>query len=263
MQSRSKGSCSTRALELNPNLGEAHIVLAAAIHSLEFEFEKSEPKMKRGIELNPNYPTGHQWYAQWLWWQRRFEESERELKRALELDPFSLVINVNFGDLLYIRGKFDSAIEQIRKVIQMEPTFIPAHNSMISACVRKGMYEDALREADTVKELADWPMGGKLGRAYVYAAWGKSTEGEALLKEVEDSYRSEHLTPYQIAIVHFLLGQRERGFEWLDRAYEERDSGMNNLAVDFELESVRDDPRYIEMVDRMHLPRPPKGSERD
>lgn len=247
---------STKALELDPNLGEAHIVLAAAIHNLEFEFEKSEPEMKRGIELNPNYPTGHQWYSQFLWFRRRFGESDREIRKALELDPFSLAINVNLGDLLYYQGKFDSAIEQISKVTKMEPTFVPAHSSLITVYVRKGMYEAALREADTVKELANWPTGGNALRAYIYAAWGKSTEAKTLLKEVEKNYRSENVGPSLIATVHFLLGEEEQGFEWLDRAYQERDSGMNMLAIDFEYESIRKNPRYLELVDRLHLPRP-------
>ena len=247
---------SAKALEFDPNLGEAHVVLAAAIHNLEFEFEKSEPEMKRGIELNPNYPTGHQWYSQFLWFRGRFQEAEMEIRKALELDPFSLVINVNLGDLLYFQGKFDSAIEQLRKVIQLEPTFIASHTSLINAYVRKGMYEDALREADTVKELANWPAGGELGRAYVYATWGKATKAETLLKEVEGSYRSENLSPSLIAAVHFLLGHKERGFEWLDRAYKERDSQVNNLAIEFDFEGIRNDPRYLELVDKLHLPRP-------
>ena len=247
---------STRALELDPNLGEAHAVLGASIHNLEYEWEKSDAEMRRSIELNPNYPTAHQWYSQLLWFRRRFHESEVEIRRAVELDPFSLVINTNLGDLLYFDGKFQSAIEQFRKVVSMDPTFYPPHSSLVPAYVRVGLYEEALREGRIVGELTNSPLTGKLAAAYVYASMGKGGEARPLLGEAEANYRSEHITPYAISLVHFQLGDREKGFEWLERAYEQRDSGLNGLAIDHELEALRGDPRYLAWVDRLGLPRP-------
>ena len=247
---------STRALELDPNLGEAHAVLGASIHNLEYEWEKSDAEMRRSIELNPNYPTAHQWYSQLLWFRRRFPESEVEIRRAVELDPFSLVINTNLGDLLYFEGKFQSAIEQFRKVVSMDPTFYPPHSSLVPSYARVGLYEEALREGRIVGELTNSPLTGKLAAAYVYACMGKGEEARPLLGEAEANYRSEHITPYAISLVHFQLGDREKGFEWLERAYEQRDSGLNGLAIDHELEALRGDPRYLAWVDRLGLPRP-------
>ena len=242
-----------KALEFDPNLAEAHNVLGAAIHNLEYEYRESQSEIRRAIELNPNYSTAHQWYAQLLWFQGRFQEGEREITRALELDPLSLIINVNFGDLLYLEGKLDQAIEQCRKVAEMDPTFYPAHLSLAQCFTRKGMYEDALREADTLAEVTKGSPDGKTTKAYVYASMGRKDESKALLKELESEFPPERLRPYGIAVVHFVLGNKDGGFEWLRKGYEERDSGLNGMAFDHDLDGVRDDPRYLEMLGKVGL----------
>jgi adenylate cyclase len=243
----------TKALELDPTLGEAHAVRGACYHNLEFEFEKSEVEMRRAIELNPNYPTAHQWYSQLLWFRRKFEEAEHEIRRAQELDPLSLIIGLNRGDLLYCEGKVSQAVEQYGRVLELDPNFAYVHLSLLLAYVRLRKFEDALKEMDEIGRLARNPWGGKLGKAYVYASMGRKDEATELLKGIEQERDPAFRRPYYVGILHFLLGDADKGFEWLERAYGERDGNLNGLAVDYELDSVRGDPRYLALARKINL----------
>lgn len=246
---------SEKALRLDPDLAEAHNVLGAALRNLDYEFARPEAEMRRAMELNPNYSTAHQWYGQFLWFQRRFSESEKEMTKALELDPLSLIMNVNLGDLSYIQGRFDEAIEQYNRVLLMEPAFYPAHLGLVQAYIGKGRFEEAIREADEVAEITKDALLGMTWRARVFASMGRADESRGLLKKVEGVYQPGRPSPspYEIALVHFVLGERNEGFRWLEKAHEIRDSGLASLLLDFPLEGVRDDPRFANLANRVGL----------
>jgi len=244
---------SEKAIHLDASLAEAHTVLAAATHNLEFEYVKSEPEMKRAIELNPNYPTAHQWYAQFLWFRRRFVEAEAEIRTAVELDPFSLIINVNLGDIFRLQEKLDLAIEQYKKVVQMDPNFYPAHLGLLQAYLLKKNRAAAFQEVEALAATSNDPMGGKLGRALVYASMGETKEAKELLEQVVGEYESGQPSPYDVATVHFLLGENGKGFDWLGRAYEVHDSGLNGLLTDPEIRGVSNDPRLLALARKLNL----------
>jgi TolB-like protein len=242
-----------KALELDQNLAEAHVALAAMALDYDHDVVRSELEFKRAIELKPSYATAHQWYSQNLGELRRFDESIVEIKRALDLDPFSLIIITNFADLLYYIDNVDAAIEQYEKVIQMEPDFPPVHLSIIKALIRGHRYEQALKEGEVYSKISNRPLYQKWVEAWVHAAEGETTRALELLEEVHSSYASENLSPYEIARVHFLAKDVEGGFKWLTKAYEEDDSWIHVMAVDFEFEGVREDSRYRDILNKVGL----------
>jgi tetratricopeptide (TPR) repeat protein len=250
----------TKALEMDENLAEAHTTLAAVTLALEYDWERSEKEFRRAIELKPSYSTAHQWYAHLLNFQGRFTETSAEIGRALELDPLSLVINVNFGDGLYYLKHYDAAIEQFKKTIDMEPSFPSTYLSLIQVCLRKGMYEEALRAVETYTKLTKYFVQEKLSKAYVYAAMGKSEESRGLLEDVERDYQLEHLSPYNIALVRFLLGDKNEGFEWLGKAFETHDANILALNIDVELDGFKDDSRFTDLLRRIGLARTSKNA---
>lgn len=249
----------TKALELDENLAEAHTTLAAATLSLDFDFARSEEEFRRAIELKPNYATAHQWYAQLLGMEGRLDEASGELRKALELDPLSLVINVNIGDGLYYRRRYDEAIEQFKKVIGMDTSFAVTYPSLSLAYLRKGMHEEARQTIETYFKLIKMRspethvVQEKLGKAYLAAATGKKDEARRLLEDVEPDYRREHIGPYSVALVRFLLEDNDAGFDWLQKAYEAHDRGIFGLKIDYELDGVRGDPRFADMLRKTGL----------
>ena len=242
-----------KALELDRNLAEPHVTLAGMKAAYERDWKGAESEFKRAIELKPSYATAHQWYALFLGMQGRFKEAEREIRKALELDPLSLIINVNIGDTYCSRKEYDRAIEQYRSVSEMDGSFAVAYSSSILAYVRKGMFDEALKAGETYARLTKRHAWRKVYKAYVFASMGKVDNARRLLKEAEKGYQREHLSPYHIASCYFVMGDKEAGFRWLQRAYAEHDSAIGSMLIDEELDGVRSDPRYKEMLQKVGL----------
>ncbi len=247
-----------RALSLDDDLAEAHTVLGAHACAFDHDLEKGESEFKRAIELNPSYPTGHQWYSHLLIWEKRFDEATREIYRAFELSPLSLVINSNLANLHYYKGEYTKAIEIGEKLLEMDPTFSTTYYALLPSYIRTGKLDKAEKAAEECAKTVS-PTLAKAGYAYLYASTGRPDRSRTLLAEVEQVYRQEHVNPYSIAMTYFLLGDNDKGFEWLERSYSEHDMGVNFLAVDPELSGARSDPRYLEMLNRIGLAARLKG----
>jgi adenylate cyclase len=243
----------SKALKLDPNLADAHAALAAILDNFEYDHSAAEAEFNRAIELRPSYATAHHWYSILLLEHRRFAEALREITTAIELDPLSLIINNALMDNLYYQGDLDGAINQFRKLIEMEPNFIPAHQSVIQIYIRKGLFDDALAEGALFSKLAGVPMYQRMVEASVHAAKGNIQESLRMLKEVGANYKFGDISPYMMALAHFTADDRGEGFEWLQTAVEAHDSWVNLMAIDFELERVRKDPRFLDLLKKVGL----------
>ena len=115
------------------------------------------------------------------------------------------------------------------------------------------MYDEALREAGIVSRGENSPIFMKYARSYVAARRGRRDEALELISEVERDYVKENFSPYQIAGVHFLAGDTDGGFLWLARSYDERDGWIHIMAADYQLDSVRGDPRYLDLLRKVGL----------
>jgi len=239
-----------KALAKDDTLGEAHTSLAVVSLLYEWNWSMAESEFKRAIELNPNYVTAHHWYAEYLSAMGRHEQAISEITRALELDPLSLIINRDVGMHYYYAGRYDKAIGQAQKTLAMDPGFNQAHRLLGFAYLKKGQVSEA------IAELQEVAIHSKSGRdramlAQAYAIAGKGAEARRLLNEL---LRESAVSPYYIAVIYAGLGDNQRAFEFLERAFREQVSSLVYLKVDPRLESLRTDPRFRELARRIGLP---------
>jgi len=233
----------TKALELDNKLAEAHNTLAVVL-SESLNWEEAEREFQRAIELNPGHATAHHWYALHLMYMARFDEAIEEIKRALELDPLSLVINRNVGQVCFFARQYDDAIEALKKTIEMDPNFPYAHFFLGAAYSQKSMYEEALAEFQKESNIA-WI-------AITYVRMGKRGEAQNMLEELLVQSKKEYVSPFNIAVVYFVLGENDQGFKWLEKAYEEG-IGERLLKISPALDNVRSDPRYKTLLKKVGL----------
>ncbi len=242
-----------KALELNPNLAEVHTDLAMLRFDYEHKPKESELEFRKAIELNPNYAIAHWGFSHLLGAERRFNEAFAEIRRALELDPMSRVINLSLGDALYYQGEYEKAIEQYNKVIELDPNYDAVYFSLIPAYLRKFMYNEAVGAAERFAELSANSLESRLVKAYVYASMGDKEEAHKFLAEIEARYGEKFLSSYLVSIIHFILGETDEGFEWLNRAYNEHDANIMLMNVDAELDNIKSDPRFLSLLEKVGL----------
>jgi TolB-like protein/Tfp pilus assembly protein PilF len=243
-----------KALKLDDKLAEAHTSLGN-VKGSSWEWLEAEIEYRKAIKLNPNYATAHHWYALLLMAMERFDESFKEIRRAKELDPLSLPINLGEGWHFYLARQYDRAREECLKTIDLEPNFGNAHACLGMVYGQKELFEEAITEFKiSIKLAADAPlMHAALG--YAYAISGKSDEARRVINELVERAKHRYISPYLIAAIFTGLGEKEEAFAWLDRAYEERSEGLFWLRVEPTMDSLRSDPRFVDLMRRMNYPR--------
>lgn len=241
-----------KALSLDDDLAEAHAVLAGEALAYERDWERAGSEFRRAIELNPSYPSAHQWYAHYLGWQGRLDEGWAEVTRALELSPLSLIINTNVADGLFYAGRYDEAMVQAKKVIEMDPSFEPAYPTLIQICLWASRYREA-EEALAKYGSVCSPVSLKMARAYVDVFLGRVEEARSALRELESAPASDRVSFYLVACAYFKMGDKDKGFEVLEKAFDLHDRGVFSMGIDRELDGVREDPRYVRMLEKTGL----------
>jgi serine/threonine protein kinase/tetratricopeptide (TPR) repeat protein len=247
-------AAASKALELDPALGEAHVSLAFVLANYDWDFPAAEKEFKRGIELNPGYPSAHSLYAVHLTAMGRLEEAIVELHRALEFDPLSLIIRHYLARTLLYAHRDDEAIAEERKVLEMDPNFYLAHNLLGSVFLEKGQKQEAVAEVWKALELS---RGGFLPLAnlgYAQGATGNRAEAMKTLERLRELSKQRYIPAYYFAIVYAGLGQKDQAFEGLEKAYQERSNYLLFLKVVETMVPLRSDPRLQELVGRIGLP---------
>jgi adenylate cyclase len=237
-----------RALGLDPGLAEAHAALGSILHHADYDWRAAEAEYRRAIELKPNYATAHQWYAHELFLRGRFAEGEAEITIAVRLDPLSVIMNHNMGAAYYIQGRFDEAIEWFHRANELDPSVLLASHgatNLIQAYALSGRLDEAARELEKASAVPKAARGLRVWRAYLLAAMKKRDEALEALRQLEEDYRGGKESSYLIAMVYFVLGDVDKGFEWLSVACTEHDGGILWMMRDHELAGVRRDPRFI------------------
>jgi tetratricopeptide (TPR) repeat protein len=243
-----------KALELDEQLAEAHTALAFAQARYDWDRAGAEMEFKRAIELNPGYATAHQWYSHYsLIIAERFDEAIAEVKLAQQIDPLSLAISSDAGYVNYFARRFDQAIEQSGKTLEMDPHWSPTYDFLGRAYVQKGRYAEAIAAFQKALKLnPDNPYFlGPLGRAY--AVSGRQDEALKILDQLKELSKRRYVKPYHFSIIYTALGDKDQGFAWLQKAYDERDDRLIFLKVDAAWDSLRSDPRFAKLVREVGL----------
>jgi TolB-like protein/Flp pilus assembly protein TadD len=236
-----------KALEIEPDLAEAHAALGQSLLN-DWQWTDVEKEYKLAIELNANYARAHHYYAIYLRHMRRFEESVKESRKAQELDPVSATLKTVAAGTLYCAGHYDEAIEELSRVFELDANNPIAHYWMGRIYVQKAFYEAAITEFDrTIGVFGKSPeLLAHLG--YVYAVSGRREAAQEVLDELAESSNKNYVPSYYRAIIYAGLDGKEQAFEWLERAYEEHDLNLIPLAVDPALDNLREDARFIRLL---------------
>ena len=247
-------AAATRATSLDLSLAEAHAALAFALASYDWNLASAEQEFRRAVELNPNYANAHYFYAIALLLPLgRFDEAEAEMKRALALDPFSLIYNVNLGWIYIWARQYDQAQAQVQKALDLDPQFGPAHERLAQIYEAKGMYDAAISVG--LRPVEPWLAApervAKLKKA-VAASGGKGYWRLDLQFALEDEQR-RYIHPAIIAGLYAQAAEKDKAFEWLDKAYREHDDYLVHLKVESRFDPLRSDPRFQELLRRIGL----------
>lgn len=240
-----------KALELDDTLAEAHASLGLIKMYHDWDWSGAEREYKRAIELDPRSGQGYLRYGTYLQLVGRFDESIASFKRALALDPLSLQANSLLGLALYVSRQYDKSVERYRKTLDMEPNYLPARFGLGLAYSQKGMYEEAIVEFQKAADLVDDLVEAMGEVGYIYAAWGKINKAQEVLDDLKERSETAYISPYNMVKVCAGLGETDLTFEWLERAYEERNEWLTWLGVDPKLDSIRSDPRFQNLMQRV------------
>lgn len=243
-----------RALELDDTLAEPHASIAWVNFNYDWDFAAAEREFRRAIALNPGYATAHQWYANLLCILGRFDEAALEIGRALELDPLSRVINNEAGWPLGYLGRHEEAIAQYRRAMQLDPLYPTPHLATGLEYEDLGRYEDAIAEYRTFERLSGQGPTAAAYIAHAEARRGRPEEARRILRQIEAVDRTGYVSPYEYALVHAGLGDREAMFAALERAFAERSDFLLYLGVDSAWREYRSDPRFAALLGRIGLP---------
>jgi TolB-like protein/Tfp pilus assembly protein PilF len=243
-----------KALELDKNLAEAHISYASLLMLNEWDWKRAESEFKIGLELNPNYATGHHWYSELLLFEGKHEEAVDEIALASALDPISMAIMKDLGMTLYYSRQYDKAIEKALATLVLDPDFIAVHR-LLSLCYQvKGLHDLSLIENDKWGELTRNPIKTKLAKAQILATAGRKDEALQVTHDLLTNYALGHNDYRSMGLIFVALGDVDTAFDWLNKSYERHEEALCSLKVDPKLDPVRKDPRFNELVRKIGLP---------
>ena len=242
-----------KALEIDEQLAEAHAALAEMQVYYDWNWTEAEKSFKRSLELNPNYATTHQWYAEFLFDMRRFDESFAEYDRAMQIEPRALIILTSHAArFLYLR-QYDKVIELTGKIHEIDPNYGYSYYHLGLAYEQKGMdKETAEAFYKTMTLLGEPPDCVEEVRA-AFNKGGLRHFWEVRLRQFETRPHLKNYPPAGVASIHARLGNKEKTLELLEQGYQKRDPWMVTLNIHVHFDLVADDPRFQDLLRRMNF----------
>lgn len=240
-----------KAIELDPNLAEAHATLGHIAYLFEWNWRQAEKYYRRSIELNPNYATAHNWFGTFLRSLNRLDEAVHEMNRALELDPLSPVILKNLGVTLCLQKRFDEAIKLSLKAIELAPDYALGFRSLGWIYLQKGLDAEAVAALEKAVLLSNREPAILSTLGWAYLAAKRPGDAAGVLHELDKLSRRAHVSKYDTAQIFIKLGDFDKAFELLEKAFEEHDISLVLLAVDPDLAEMRLDARFDKLKKRI------------
>ena len=234
----------TRALELDPNLAEAHTALAWVNLWYDWDWNASEQEFHRSLELNANDSVTHREYSHFLQVHKRFDEALEENRRAIDLSPLDILASIHLAWLYVDAHDGVKAVQQSQHVLEMDSSFNGAYLMMAEGYVLQHRWHDALV---AYEKINNYPQAVAVGVAYVHAASGDKTQVRDALAGLTEYSRHNYVSPLDFAGCYAAVGDRDKAFEWLQKAYKERATGLISLEVDSRFDNLRADPRFRDL----------------
>jgi eukaryotic-like serine/threonine-protein kinase len=244
-------AAATKALELDETLGEAHCTLGFFRLLYDWDFAAAENEFRRAIELSPNFANAWDGYGFYFKATGQSEASIRACQRAQELEPLSLFITLSLAWAYYFARQYDRAMEQGAKALDMDPNFGFAYWHRGMAYIQQKKFGDAITALRKAISLSGPATTFISYLGYANARLGKSREARQMIAQLERVSKRQYVSSYFIAIIYLGLGDLDRTFEWLEKAYEERSGFMAFINVEPMLDALRGDPRFKALAEKI------------
>lgn len=246
-------SAARKALELDPELAEAHVLLAD-IDQKRWQWADAEAEYKRALELNPNDAVAHSGFARWLICQGRTEEALAWGRRGRELDP--LGASGDLGWILFLARRYDEAMREMRIELAVRPDDASALWYVGFVFIAKGQPEEAIPVLERTVSLMDRSPGALGLLATAYARAGRRTEAFRLVNELKRRQQTTYIPAGAFINPYLGLGDYDQALIWFERAYEEKSNILQWLKVHPFFDPLRDDPRFKDLLHRVGLDQP-------
>jgi len=242
-----------KALEIDDALAEGYAAVAFIKYNYDWDWMGAEIDFNWAIGLNPNYATAYQYYGSLLVSLGRFEEALAKFEKAKELDPSSVPVRASIASLFIYSRQYDLAAKASKEILKMAPDSPLGPVFRGEAELQKKSFKRALKDFEKGNRLAG-PGGQYLPEiAHAQAVAGNRLEAQRILGELIQRSEKTYVSAYSCAYIFAGLGVKDRAFEYLEKAWEEKSNGMILLKVDPKLDSLRDDPRFDALLEKMQL----------
>ena len=244
------------ALRLDPDLGEAHTPLAAALWLYDWQWKEAQTEFKRSLDLNPAYPTANHWHAEYVMTMGHQLEAIAKMKNSQELDPLSLIISVAIGWAFYMARRYDEAIEQLLRTVELDPNY-PVTHWILGLLYRKtGRYELAITAGDKGVNLSGGSPLMRAALAHTYGESGRTKEAVQVLDDLTELAKHKYVAPHFFAGIHIGLGENERAIQYLEKSWEDHSHWLIYLHLDPSMDALRSNPSFQDLLRRVGLPTP-------
>src|ERR1700722_409927 len=242
-----------RAIELDPDLAEAHASRADILFHFERDWQGADLEYRRAIQCNPRYALGYQWYANLLAAKGQHEAAHVAIMHALEINPVSLITLVWAGVTSHLAHHFDEAIRHYQSALELDPDFIWTHMYLAQALEQKGRLKEAVREFETAIKLAGGSNSVLAMKAHTHAVAGDKASARHILSRLKSATNHKCMPSYDIAATYAALGEPRQMGMWLNRACIERNMKVFSLIQDPRFDSLRHRSEFKEVVDHVGL----------
>ena len=247
-------SSAASAVMADENSAESHVSLAHVKSTQDWDWAGSEREFLRAIQLDPRHSTAHHWYAiSCLAPMARLDEALEEILVAQSLDPVSSIIARDLARVFCYRREYEAALEQIDHTVELNPHFSPAYWALALIQEQRGEFDEAIAACQRAVQLSPRSplMHGALGRTLALA--GRREQAVEILEELCRLAEKRYVSPFELALMHFALGDTEQGFRYLTKAYQDRSFELLSILVDPRFDAIRKDPRFSELATQLGL----------
>jgi tetratricopeptide (TPR) repeat protein len=244
-----------KALLLDPGLAEAHLSLAVALGFQERRWADAETEFHRALELDPNYATGHHWYAFFLQTLGRYDEAMDERRRAVEIDPLTPMPSVGLSGLYWAMRQPDRALEALKRTLERDPRFWFARLSRGQALAELGRHQEALQEFLEAERAAPDILMVRASVVDGLVATGDLRDARRRVAEAELLARSTYVSAFDLGLMRLSLGDIDLAFEWLQRSCDNKEVRFASIGFHLGVDPIRQDPRFTELLACAGLPK--------
>jgi len=241
-----------KALQMDPNLAEAHVSLAYVKLSYDWDLDGAQKEFAQAIMLDPASAKAHHWYSHYYMAANDLKKATEQMQLATRLEPLSPIINIGVGWCYYYSRQYDQAIDQYRSVVEMDTSYPMAHQTLGMAYQQKGLYPQAIAEFQRAKALSGNSPTTVAALASAYGAAGQVTEARRELASLEEMSRTRYVPALYFAGVHHSLGETATALKFAWSATTERSDYLVYLRLEPQVGKLAGDTRFLSLIGSLH-----------